>query len=417
MDKISTENGIEHLLTSYKQNNLKDIIYDKIYSSDYEQKFNYQKYNIYNSQIDSPLQKIWIKIPKVKIARSISMPKHGIKNCVPMYVILYESIKEVKKLCLFIKKLERKIGIYIKNDSKNKKLMMKSSIYSSDNFPPTFTINLPCEKVDSCYEFKLHAYNQNNKRINLDNIKSGNYISAFIELESVWRNSKNIGFNWNVLQIKIFPEFDFNKCLFVDDNLNNYDNDNNHNNHNNHDECYHCLYCPNNHIRTHYCFNSNQNISSTPTNISTYKTAYANTSSDTNLIIPPQPPSFPPPLPNILNPLNKDRSNKPAFVPSIKDILSVKLKKVNIDDKKNCHDDETDKLLQIKNNLKVNDKISDKTNETSNSIETSMNKKDVQYLSNLLDEMIDEWEFEKYLDDNVQKTDQEHKKLLEENFE
>lgn len=292
---------------------------------------NYKKMDAYNNKINIPLQKIWLKLPKVKIFK----PTFGYlkdKKSIQLTVILSPNVGEIKKFKLFIKKIERKIKNIMKSNN-----TLRSSIRSS-KFDNIFDIKMPCHKFNDCYEFDFHIYNCNNKRISLHNLNSGTYITAFIELSEVWTNDSNIGFNWKILQMKVYPEFDFTKCLFEDDDISSESNII--------EECYHCLYCPNRHVRTHFCNNTTPIISPHQQELT---------------------PPLPPPLPVIIPKKNykivkkkgcHDRNNvetkSTSFIPSMTDILSVKLRPVNKQIECKKYDKVDNDIIEAKDNLKAN---------------------------------------------------------------
>jgi len=232
----------------------------------------------------------------------------------------------------------------VKKLTGNTKLKTKSAIKANGDFPPLMNLQMPCEKSDDCYEFLFHIYNHMNKRVNLNIINSGTYVSAFIELTDVWINSKECGFNWNILQLKVYPEFNFNICLFDDEEVEEEEPK----------ECYHCLYCPNMHIRTHMCINS------TP--------QFSITSSISNGIPPPPPP--PPPLPSMSVNTNssvkinrtqsKELKKNIVFIPpSVNDLLSIKLRPVSkgkINKTKSNSNPTINDINKVRNKIK-NDKI------------------------------------------------------------
>jgi hypothetical protein len=210
----------------------------------------YKKINIYNKKIKIPLQKIWIKTPKLKVFAPVLYIKNAKKN-IPLTFILSPNSGDIATLYTFIKRVERKCGVLVKTITGNKKLKPKSILKQNDGFDPLMTVRMPLEIVGDCYEFGFNVYNHMNKRVSIRTIESGIQVSSFLELTDIWYNEETLkyGFNWNVVQMKIYPEMSFAICLF-DDDADKYvlkDEKN---------ECYHCLYCPNAHIRTHVCNNS-----------------------------------------------------------------------------------------------------------------------------------------------------------------
>lgn len=315
--------SINHYLTNY--NNITDgnfIISDSPYN--YSQK--YQKINIYNSKINIPLQKIWIKTPKLKILNKVFISDKYNNQTISMKIVLGPSTKKINNFINFIDIIEDKVEEIVKKHNNN--IIKKSSISFKDSFPPIMTLKLPYKKMDdNSIEFVFHIYNHKNKRINIDNIEGGIYASAFIELSDIWINGDYFGFNWNVLQMKLYPVFNFNKNLFSSEPVEK-----------NNNECYHCLYCPNDHVRT------------------IHKRTF---------MVPP-PPSIPPPPPppnkmhtikinaNVTKPIPKTEDRLYAL--TIDDIMSVQLKpvKVNdkVNDKQNTFAPSLNEILDIKKNLK-----------------------------------------------------------------
>lgn len=208
----------------------------------------YKKINIYNRKIKIPLQKIWIKTPTVKIFGTSFNRKMSKSN--QLTVLLSPNMGEIKSFYFFIKRLEKKIKPILKTMI-NEDVKFRSCLSKKDNFDPLMNINMPCEKIGDCHEYLFQIYNQYNKRILINELKNGSYTSSFIELSEVWIKDNKAGINWNVLQLKVYPEFNFTKCYFDNDVKEEVQDKNN--------ECFHCLYCPNAHVRTHYCNNTNNN--------------------------------------------------------------------------------------------------------------------------------------------------------------
>ena len=106
-------------------------------------------------------------------------------------------------------------------------------------------INLPKFKFNNSNYLSFKIFNHNNKLINPKVLEKGCKISCFLELSEIWLNEKHIGCNWNVLQMKVYPELVFNKCLFYDEEPFEIKNEN---------ECFHCNNCINSHCNHNSTF-------------------------------------------------------------------------------------------------------------------------------------------------------------------
>lgn len=236
---------------------------------------NYKKMNIYNNTIKRPCQKIWIITPKLKLLGKIYIPNEH-KQIALLTIILYELDEDVMKLKNFITTIENNITLFLYNKNYHN-LKLKSCIKNSEIFFPTITIQLPFVKNNDTLKFNFDIYNINNNKITTDDVESGSYIKVLLELSDVWISEKEYGINWKILQMKNYPEFNFNKCIFND----------------------------------------------------TTDTCISNT---INNIIPPSPPI--PPIIKI-NKNNIEKQNS-SFTPSLEEITNTikKLKKIPIDEKK-----------------------------------------------------------------------------------
>lgn len=340
MEEHVNEKILAHL-TDYTKDDLKNIINDTL--QPYGSK--YHKINIYNKNINIPLQKIWLLLPKVKIFRNATI-NPNMKNTFPLTIMLGPNTGLIKKFYMFVKKIERAVQTIVKTITKNKSLQIKPSTKAAEGFPPLMNLKMPCEKKGDCYELKFQIYNSMGQRTSIKSITQGTYTTAFIELSDVWISGTEFGFNWNILQLQIFPEFNFSEYLFGDIVQNQEDNSSG-----GVEECYHCMYCPNAHIRTHVCGNS-----------------FSNTNQFNMSFIPPPPPPPPPMFDDTIqtkkyvstmDPEKKKQSGEQTkgFAISIEQLLSVKLKSV---DKRKESDSETeptnsntelDMLTNIRNNL------------------------------------------------------------------
>lgn len=183
---------------------------------------NYQKINIYNNNIRAPNHKIWLQAPKLKISNNIYFPTTS-NQIALLSVILWDVDPEIKKFMDFIINLEKNISIIVNNINNNLKL--KSCIKKNDNNFPILKLQLPYVKKNNMNLFTFNVYNIDNKLGEISKLENNSYIKSYIELTDVWMNETEYGLNWRVLQMKVFPEFDFRKCLFTDEyvDLNNID--------------------------------------------------------------------------------------------------------------------------------------------------------------------------------------------------
>ena len=309
---------LQNLLTDHTDK-LTNVIIDKI---QYYTK-NYDKVNVYNLNKPSLMQKIWILTPKLKVVSIVSKPNDKFHLSLPLRLLINNT--EHKVFLNFLKRIEHKIGELIT------KTTIKSKVEENNRKFSILNVNMP---FDGNNEFMFQVYNQHNKRMLVSNIKSGSYVKCFLELTDVYINNEKYGCNWSVLQMKVYPEFDFSVCLF--------ENDLPEENKIKEEECYHCLYCPNHHVRT------SMQIATIP-------------------VAPPlNIPIAPPLIPNeLLHSIRSQHNIKPKeiekvkkeiylrpFVPTMNDLLNVKLKKVNINEDKVCEDKYLNNILDVKSRLK-----------------------------------------------------------------
>lgn len=327
-------------LTDYE----KDLL-DGIYCSKMRyQSINYKSLNIYNRNIEIPEHKIWIAAPIMRLANPIFPPNSKFNQSMPVTVFLNRINLLHRKFNKFIWQLEKKIATLVKNydlvnveqnvkhkiDKLNKKankITHKSSIKDYNGYK-NLSLNIPFHKVGDCYEFAIKIFNKYNDEMSLVNIPHGSKVLMFIELSNVWVSDTKCGFNWTILQMQVFPEFDFSICYFdkeEDDEKNKQT------------ECYHCLYCPNMHVRTHCCNTNSQQIVQPQiihVPVNNISTNYER--------------SAPPPPPPLINSSSKEIKLS-GFAPSVKDLLSIKLKPVNIinDDNSSSSSDGTEDELDV----------------------------------------------------------------------
>lgn len=174
-------------------------------------KDNYKKTNIYNGDIKLPLHKIWLELPKLKLLGRINKISKD-KPVLIISLILYDKDPLVKKLIKFITDVENKITNYINNEN----LSLKSCIRKTDKFYPSLTLTAPIIMDKEVETLDFDIYNTQNIKIKYNQIDSSSFMKLYIELNDVWITGKEYGINWRILQMKVYPEFNFKKCLFTD---------------------------------------------------------------------------------------------------------------------------------------------------------------------------------------------------------
>lgn len=204
-------NNISELLTKFESDDLSNLIYDspQLYSK------NYKKINVFNKNIKKPMKKIWIRTPQLKIIKQSTLINTKHKLSIPLFVAINAFDKQCKKFLSFIKKVEQIVGAHITNTHDDVKI--RSSLKKTNPLPSIMTLWMPYKKNNNDTEFSFQIFDGYNKKINLKTIENNYYVSAFIELTDVWINETEFGFNWNILQMKLYPEFDFTQCLFSDE--------------------------------------------------------------------------------------------------------------------------------------------------------------------------------------------------------
>ena len=311
---------------------------DKLTNISIEKQYNdkYSKYDIYNhinintsadTEInhDNIYQKIWLLTPKLKIYSVINKMYDKFNYSMPFKLILFNNNPEHKRLILFIKRLERKINLDLKKSINN--IKNKSSLENKENYV-VFSCLMPINNG----ELTFHIYNANNYRISLDELKSKLDTRVYLELTNIYIKDNFIGYNWTVLQMKVYPGFDFSKCLFDDVPEDREEKDKKT------ESCYHCMFCPSNHVRTAL----NYNYTHTPLSLS-----------------PPPPP--PPPIINITstpnNTFNKKEqktstpnqniiASKSLYI-TVNDLLSVRDRLKSVSNKQEEKQEEKQDMTEI----------------------------------------------------------------------
>lgn len=175
-----------------------DLIFDEIRPNNY--KFIVDVYN----KTKTPLQKIWIHIPKVRTCFDTINTNN---DSTPLSVTLgplKDTLNDIYNLIKLIEKTVKK-----KNLSSN----FKSSIKKVPDFFPKFNCSIPIKNN----KWDIPVYDHNHKLVNINNLNRGDYVSMFIELSHVWINDWNFGCSWTVKQLKIYPIIDFSVCLFINE--------------------------------------------------------------------------------------------------------------------------------------------------------------------------------------------------------
>lgn len=318
--------GVNKFITDYRIDKLDGLFIDLEQITDSP----YQIIQVFNNS-KGLMQKYWLKSPRLKLFRDTIPLNRKFKNSIPLSVLLNIEDSEVRRFRNYIKKLERSI---IKTINKKKKYLYSvKKIY--DDLPEVFNMKMPFEKVENSLQFNFQIYNKS-RRVNIDKLMAGNNIAVFVELSNIWISNDKMGFNWNVLQMKVYPKYDFGNYQFSDEEDDEVEISDTVK------ECYHCMYCPNHHPRTGYYLN---NETSSKINSHNYK--------------PPSPPPLAKSSPIITT--NSPEISKPQirpFVLSVQDLLSVKLKPIeNKDQNKdkviesNLTNNITNNMKNIKNNL------------------------------------------------------------------
>ena len=162
----------------------------------YEYKNNY-KLNCFINK-----KSIFLKTPKA--------PLHS--NIESGYIVidLNNTTKKVDSFINFIKKIEIDAGDKIKLKLK-KKFKLHSNFVgdnSNSNTKYIFKIN----------DKNMNIFDKNKKQISKSGIELYSDIILLIKLQDIWINTekRQYGLNWNVFQCRVFPQFDYNKCMIID---------------------------------------------------------------------------------------------------------------------------------------------------------------------------------------------------------
>lgn len=345
---------------------------------------NYKQVDIYNINCKIPLQKIWIKLPKVKLYSNMICKNMNNSN-INCKIILDKSNKELNDFINFINGIDSKINEHLSYLEKK----YKNSI-EKDKYYDKMKLILPTIKVNNSYLYNFNIYNHNNKIINPNILNRGCYISCFLELQNIWISENKYSCNWTVLQMKTYPFLDFSKCMFLDEEPIKINN-------NKENECYHCMHCINSHNTTKIISNDlpqRRNIN--PMLLSNMKNKLSNINNkkknNKNENIKKKPISFVPSLNDILNIKNRlnkiDTNNKikinvknKSFNPTLEEIINMKKKLIKV----NTTNDKIKKSYKIEfNKIKIKYKKSIKKYKKTFRKYKKIKKKFIR-LTNLLD--------------------------------
>jgi len=335
MENINTYlTNIDEDINNFKHDDIQPYILD------------YKRMNIFNSNIKRPGQKIWLLTPKLKMLGKIYIPNNK-KQVALLSLILYEHADDVKKFKEFIENLELYITTII-HEKYDDELTLKSCIKNCETFFPSFTIQMPFVNKSSDIKFNFDIYNVNNKKISYNDIESGSFTKSYIELSDIWISGKEFGCNWKVLQMKVYPEFDFNKCLFDDGKINDDDEDD----------------------------DDIQNNIPKPLK-------FIKKSNHKELSIPPPPPSLPSQPQIKKSNMKIEQKHKMSFTPTAQELTNMlsKLKKIQKDDNNKDDNDKDDKLDNI---IKVDNIDDEEVKQIENPVIKSKGKKKVRKIKKII---------------------------------
>jgi len=178
-----------------------------------------RKTNIYNSNIKMPSHKIWLRTPRLKISNifvNSSSRQSGLLS-----VILTDYDEPCIQFRSCIERLEAYVTALVDPTFK-----IKSCISLNINFTRFLSIQMPILKTldmsSDVINMNFNIYDHLNRKIKYSSIPDNSLLDAYIELSDIWENFKTLefGINLRVLQMKVYPEFDFTKCVFGPENVN-----------------------------------------------------------------------------------------------------------------------------------------------------------------------------------------------------
>lgn len=311
---IKKRGAVNAILTNYKEystlEKFKNFTSQLNYAPLDQVSPNYKNLYISNGNIKHDIVPIILKLHNMRI-RSIYNVNSKIKQSVPIWLSIYTELIENARLLTFLTRLENEITRKIKEIT-GKVLQKTSCITKHPNYYPDIKINAPFTRIGNCVEFPFTILDKKNRAINFASIVRGAKMNCcYIELDYVWISDTAFGINWTLKRAIVEPESIWKKKGNVfDDEEEDVVND---------DEeeiipkeCFHCMYCPNNHVRTHCCLGGlGENKSNGITNVLSRP--------NSSIPLPP-----PPPLPSVLKNLSTIVEDKPAFIPSLSDLLAGK---------------------------------------------------------------------------------------------
>lgn len=172
----------------------------------------YTKINVYTKR--NLGQKIWIKTPKLRLCDPSYRPNN--QKYIDLLPITLFDKDDIIKFENLLDELEKSLSEKIKklnNDLVPKYSISKNeTIYNKINFQLPFNI----EKNEHNISYKFKIFNEFDREINLTTFDKNYIMACIIELTNIWVNETKFGFNWTVLQMKIYQDFDLSKSLFDD---------------------------------------------------------------------------------------------------------------------------------------------------------------------------------------------------------
>ena len=143
---------------------------------------------------------IFLKTPKV--------PLHS--NIESGYIVidLNNKNKKVDSFIKFIKDIEIAAGDKIKLKLKKKYKLHSNFVGEGENIKYILKNN----------DKNMTIFDKNKKVISKSGIEIYSDIILLIKLKDIWTNTekRQYGLNWNIFQCRVFPQFDYNKCIIVD---------------------------------------------------------------------------------------------------------------------------------------------------------------------------------------------------------